>query len=329
MDDIFSWTTALMAPVISVLGAPGKREYIIFLLANALLALFVYLRRSRRPSLRGAIHYCLPFRLFLHPSAIVDYKIWIINGVLLMVAAPALALAGYGTYRLTWLLAELATGMPEGLGWTSQPAWVVLATVVQLLALDAALFSTHYAMHKVPFLWEFHKTHHSATVMTPFTVFRVHPVDMFLTAVVDVFLGAITGTLLSFVLGTNPAVTIFGLNAFVVAFYLLGYHLRHSHVWLMFPGFIGRQISSPALHLIHHSANPRHWDKNMAHMFTFWDRLAGTLYLPSEEEKITFGIGNGEDDAYRTLPDMYFRAFRFAFGKRGNEEVANARDSAA
>jgi hypothetical protein len=28
----------------------------------------------------------------------------------------------------------------------------------------------------VPFLWEFHKVHHSATVLTPVTSIRVHPV---------------------------------------------------------------------------------------------------------------------------------------------------------
>jgi sterol desaturase/sphingolipid hydroxylase (fatty acid hydroxylase superfamily) len=30
----------------------------------------------------------------------------------------------------------------------------------------------------MPFLWEFHKVHHTATVLTPLTIFRVHPVYM-------------------------------------------------------------------------------------------------------------------------------------------------------
>jgi len=34
----------------------------------------------------------------------------------------------------------------------------------------------------VPFLWEFHKVHHSANVLTPITAFRVHPVDTWLFA---------------------------------------------------------------------------------------------------------------------------------------------------
>ena len=32
-------------------------------------------------------------------------------------------------------------------------------------------------MHKIPLLWEIHKTHHSARVLTPITIFRTHPLE--------------------------------------------------------------------------------------------------------------------------------------------------------
>ena len=32
--------------------------------------------------------------------------------------------------------------------------------------------------HKIPALWEFHKVHHSAEVMTPLTELRQHPVEI-------------------------------------------------------------------------------------------------------------------------------------------------------
>ena len=31
---------------------------------------------------------------------------------------------------------------------------------------DFFSYLTHYLMHTIPFLWEFHKTHHSATTLT-------------------------------------------------------------------------------------------------------------------------------------------------------------------
>ena len=51
-------------------------------------------------------------------------------------------------------------------------------TVTLFLAYELGYWLNHYVPHRVPFLWEFHKVHHSATVLTPLTNFRVHPVYM-------------------------------------------------------------------------------------------------------------------------------------------------------
>ena len=39
--------------------------------------------------------------------------------------------------------------------------------------------------------------------------------------------------------------------------------------WILFPRGIRSHIRSPALHHIHHSKNPKHFDKNFARVFTF------------------------------------------------------------
>ena len=38
--------------------------------------------------------------------------------------------------------------------------------------------------------------------------------------------------------------------------------LQHSHMWIAFRGVLGRIIVSPAHHQVHHSANPKHFNKN-------------------------------------------------------------------
>jgi sterol desaturase/sphingolipid hydroxylase (fatty acid hydroxylase superfamily) len=53
----------------------------------------------------------------------------------------------------------------------------ILFSVTLFLADDASRFFLHRAMHHWPLLWRMHRVHHSATVLTPFTVFRVHPVE--------------------------------------------------------------------------------------------------------------------------------------------------------
>jgi sterol desaturase/sphingolipid hydroxylase (fatty acid hydroxylase superfamily) len=60
------------------------------------------------------------------------------------------------------------------------PAYVsrAIITVMIFLAYELGYWINHYLSHRIPFLWEFHKVHHSATVLTPLTNFRVHPVYM-------------------------------------------------------------------------------------------------------------------------------------------------------
>ena len=48
--------------------------------------------------------------------------------------------------------------------------------IVFLLFEDGSRFFVHKAMHRVPFLWRLHRVHHSAEVLTPLTLFRVHPI---------------------------------------------------------------------------------------------------------------------------------------------------------
>jgi sterol desaturase/sphingolipid hydroxylase (fatty acid hydroxylase superfamily) len=45
---------------------------------------------------------------------------------------------------------------------------------------DASRFLFHLASHRSPWLWELHKVHHSAEVLTPFTLYRLHPIEGFL-----------------------------------------------------------------------------------------------------------------------------------------------------
>ena len=47
---------------------------------------------------------------------------------------------------------------------------------ILFLAYELGYWLNHYLSHRIAFLWEFHKVHHSATVLTPLTNFRVHPI---------------------------------------------------------------------------------------------------------------------------------------------------------
>ena len=71
----------------------------------------------------------------------------------------------------------------------------VAFTLAGFVADDFTRYLVHLVMHRVPALWELHKVHHSAEVLTPFTLQRVHPLEGFFMAVRStVTLGLVLGT---------------------------------------------------------------------------------------------------------------------------------------
>jgi sterol desaturase/sphingolipid hydroxylase (fatty acid hydroxylase superfamily) len=136
-----------------------------------------------------------------------------------------------------------------------------IATLCLFLTYELAHWFDHYLSHRIPLLWEFHKVHHTAEVLSPLTNFRVHPVDsVVFYNILSLLIGTTAGVLRYLQFG-NPFV-LDGANVIIVAFFFATLHLQHSHVWIATTGFLGRVILSPAHHQIHHSDNPIHFDKN-------------------------------------------------------------------
>ena len=72
----------------------------------------------------------------------------------------------------------------------------LIVTVCLFLAYELAYWLDHYLSHRIPLLWEFHKVHHTAEVLSPLTNFRVHPVDsLVFYNILGIFLGTTGGAL--------------------------------------------------------------------------------------------------------------------------------------
>ena len=118
--------------------------------------------------------------------------------------------------------------------------------MLQLLAYELAYWSAHYGFHKIPALWEFHKVHHSAEVMTTLTELRQHPVEII---VFMNWIGLATGIVFgvmtyAFGPGVRPFTLLNG-NILTMMFLLTYGHLRHSNMWIAFTGVAGRILQSP------------------------------------------------------------------------------------
>ena len=191
---------------------------------------------------------------------------------------------------------------------TSWPDLLARATITLalFLAYEFGYWLDHYLKHRVPALWELHKVHLSANVLTPLTVFRIHPLDgVIFSNILAVTLGLTNGAA-SYLFGKSIALfSIDDANIILVLFVHIYVHLQHTHLWIAFTGLAGRIFLSPAHHQIHHSNNPVHFDKNLGSCLAIYDWLFGTLHVPAKEpEPLSFGVKVGEADMH-SLGELY------------------------
>ena len=283
---------------------PLRRIYCVYLGSAALIGVLVYLRARATADRAGVLRYLFPTEIYRHRSSWVDYGFFYLNSILSgMILAPLVGAPVVAGFVADALGGRAATLQPAGF---RASVGLTLATV---LAMDFALYVGHYLQHRVPFLWEFHKIHHSAETLTPITAFRVHPVDDLLTLTLSASCVGVVQGLFHAWFGTGIAeIHVLGVNAILFGWYVLGFNLRHSHVWLSYPAWLSHILISPAQHQVHHSREPRHFDKNIGFIFAFWDAIGGTLYVPREREEFEYGL-SGEEDSYRSVGALYARPF--------------------
>jgi sterol desaturase/sphingolipid hydroxylase (fatty acid hydroxylase superfamily) len=248
-------------------------------------------RRNRRVRFRTILRALFPRRILRSPSHAADIGYFFFSVFLYGIVC------GWAVLSFKYLSNAVIGGMilaagpvqPTSLSpWISRPAM----TVAIFLAYEFGYWAHHYLSHRVPFMWEFHKVHHQAEVLTPLTVFRVHPLDTVIYYnVLALFMGLANG-FMSYVLGESVyQFSLSDTNLILVVFIHLYVHLQHTHLWISFRGLFGRVFMSPAHHQVHHSANPAHFNKNLGSCLAIWDWVFGTLYVPGKEpERLTFGV---------------------------------------
>merc|ERR1739838_972633 len=61
---------------------------------------------------------------------------------------------------------------------------------------------------------------------------------------------------------------------------------------------------------IHHSEKIEHYDKNFGLIFSFWDYMFGTIYVPKVREELTIGLGESD---YHNIWQLYYVPFLQAY----------------
>jgi sterol desaturase/sphingolipid hydroxylase (fatty acid hydroxylase superfamily) len=262
-------------------------------------------QRGRKLKLKTMMRALFPRRITRHVSTGVDISYLVFNTFI------------FG-FIFGWSLLTLHTvsnGVLTALTWTfgaptpsnfAEFVTRALVTFTLFLAYELGYWCHHYLCHRVPFLWEFHKVHHTANVLTPLTAFRTHPVDTWLFAnMLALAVGGANGAINYALGGSIAPYMVTDTNVILVIFIHVYVHFQHTHLWIAFQGLLGRIFLSPAHHQVHHSNNPVHFNTNLGSCLAVWDWLFGTLYVPGKtREHLTFGVEpNGRDP--QTISEAY------------------------
>ncbi len=317
---IQEWTERFLTPI----DDPGSRLFHMNIAATLILIAFWLWKAKKNPKL---FNFLKTFKRLLfrksywwNSSTRFDYGIYLFNSVLKIFLFIPLLDFGYFFSQKTARALVQWNGDFVGLKATGLALFVF--TVAAFVFDDFLRFFNHWLMHKVPFLWKLHRTHHSARILTPITLYRAHPLESAIATVRNsLSLGVSTGVFIFLFEARFNVFTFLGVNIFGFVFNLLGSNLRHSHIPLGF-GFLEFIFISPKQHQIHHSRNPEHYDKNFGVSLSIWDYLFGSLvHSKTVRQRLFFGLDEVKkaDSAEGTSPALHSqlpRLFSFLFYRR-------------
>lgn len=173
----------------------------------------------------------------------------------------------------------------------------LMATAAAILLFDGWMYLWHRANHQFPFLWRFHRVHHSDQEMDATTAIRFHIGEILLSSGLRLIVIPLLGV-------TLPQLLLYETLLLPVILF------HHSNV--NFPERLDRWLRillvSPAIHRVHHSRVRVETDSNYSSVFSFWDRLASSFRLRPDAADIQFGL-EGEDDKRQRLAWLLLRPF--------------------
>jgi sterol desaturase/sphingolipid hydroxylase (fatty acid hydroxylase superfamily) len=162
------------------------------------------------------------------------------------------------------------------------PKWSGL--LIFFLISDFVQWNTHRLLHRVPFLWNFHKVHHSVKQMGFAAHLRYH------------WMEPVVYKSLLYI----PIAVIGGFDAqdvAIVYFFTIAIgHLNHANLGWDY-GILKYVFNNPKMHIWHHAKElPKHvrYGANYGLTLSIWDYLFKTNYIPYNGRDIELGFAGDE-----------------------------------
>ncbi len=170
-------------------------------------------------------------------------------------------------------------------------SWPIWSQFLLLFVLaDFIQWNVHRWLHYSPWLWEFHKVHHSVEQMGFAAHLRYHWMETIVYKSVQYIPLSMIG---------------FGLDDFFILHLvtiLIG-HLNHANVKITY-GPLKYVLNNPVMHLWHHAKEipAERNGVNYGISLSLWDYLFGTAYIPNQNANEQLGFEDQE-----TFPKTFFQ----------------------
>lgn len=170
-------------------------------------------------------------------------------------------------------------------------SWPVWSQFLLLFVLaDFIQWNVHRWLHYSPWLWEFHKVHHSVGQMGFAAHLRYHWMETIVYKSVQYIPLSMIG---------------FGLDDFFILHLvtiLIG-HLNHANVKITY-GPLKYVLNNPVMHLWHHAKEipAERNGVNYGISLSLWDYIFGTAYIPNQNANEQLGFEDQE-----TFPRTFFQ----------------------
>ena len=206
-----------------------------------------------------------------------------------------------GFYNIAELLFSKVGLSMSSITLFSAASWSIpLQLFVFFILQDFFQWFTHTMLHKVPFLWNFHKVHHSVKEMGFAAHLRYHWMENILYKPLKTLAIMLIG-------GFEPE------QAFIVHFITIAIgHLNHANVKLTY-GPLKYILNNPVMHLYHHAYSlPKgKTGVNYGISLSLWDYVFKTNYIPDQDGEVKLGFKGDEK-----FPDDFVGQSLYGFGKK-------------
>ena len=170
---------------------------------------------------------------------------------------------------------------------------LILRVALIVFLFDGWMYIWHRLNHEIPFLWRFHRMHHSDPAMDVTTALRFHIGELIISSFLR--FGIII------LLGMRPLEIIFYETVMLPIIFFQHSNFLIPYRW---DKIIRTVFITPWMHWVHHSDIVEESNTNYGTIFSWWDRLAKTFRIRKDPQKIVYGVESLKETRWQTIVGM-------------------------